>query len=88
MLTFFRTSSCHRCDEIQEILDSDCFAYQLIIVPGGDVPGYLPMGAPPPVLVDGDEVIQGADRITTRLAELRRFKRQWGKYQSDSCYVE
>jgi hypothetical protein len=88
MLTFFRTSSCRRCDEIQEILDSDCLAYQVIIVPGGDAPGYRPMGARPPVLADGDAVIQGAERIMSHLGELRRFKSQWEKYQSDSCYVE
>jgi hypothetical protein len=88
MITFFRTSSCHRCDEIQETLDVDCFAYQLIRVPGGATPSYLPMGEKPPVLMDGDQVIQGASRILAHLEELRIFKRLWGKYQSDSCYVD
>jgi hypothetical protein len=88
MIRFFSMGHCGRCDEIRDVLESRCLAHRLIWVDEGAVPGGLPKGAAPPVLVDGDRIIEGVEAILAHLDELTRFKALWDKYQSDSCYGE
>ena len=86
MITFFFMTHCARCDEIRHVLESRCLAHCPVLVDEGALPGGLPAGVTPPVLVDGDRVIEGAEAILAHLDELARFKALWDKYQSDSCY--
>ncbi len=46
----------------------------------------LPPGARLPALVDGDTVVCGEENILAYLEELARFKAEWDRFQSDSCY--
>ncbi len=88
MISFFRTADCAGCDEIQASLEELCLAHELIIVPCRDgVPTYLPMEVTPPVLVDGDLIVHGGEKIAAHVEELIKFKGLWDKFQSDSCYV-
>jgi hypothetical protein len=41
-----------------------------------------------PVMVDGNEIIQGHDQILHHLEELENFKAEWDKFQSDACYCD
>ena len=89
MLTFFRTQACSGCEEIEDLLRQSCLAHEVITVSTtANAPRYLPMGARPPVLVDGDTVVQGQAKILLHLEELGKFKKLWDRYQSDSCYIE
>ena len=88
MIRFFSMAQGGRCDEIRHVLESRCLAHCLIWVDEGAVPDGLPKGAAPPVLVDGNRVIEGAEAILAHLDELAHFKALWDKYQSDSCYGE
>lgn len=89
MITFFRTKKCRGCSAIQEALEELCIAHKVILV--DDDHGHtssLPAGTRPPVLVDGDEIVQGIDGILVHLQELEDFKALWEKFQSDACYCD
>jgi hypothetical protein len=40
------------------------------------------------VLRDGDEVFEGSKAVADHLEEMKEFKRQWYKFQSDACYCD
>jgi hypothetical protein len=88
MITFFRTPDCPGCGEIQDILEELCLAHKVILLQGNNNISELPQGTHPPVLVDGDEVIQGPEAIVAHLEWLEGFKALWEKYQSDACYCD
>jgi hypothetical protein len=88
MITFFRTSDCPECGEIQDTLEELCLAHKVISLNGDDDVSGLPQGTHPPVLVDGDEVIQGREAIVAHLAWLEGFKAVWEKFQTDACYCD
>jgi hypothetical protein len=48
----------------------------------------LPENTRLPVMADGDEIIQGLDRIFHHLEELENFKAERDKFQSDACYCD
>lgn len=88
MITLYRTRNCPRCSRIQEALEDMAFAHRVTIVDGpGDVPEDLSANTLP-VLVDGDDVVQGIEAVSEHLRELEDFKRRWYKFQSDSCYCD
>jgi len=63
-------------------------AHEVVVVMPDGPSGGLPQGTQPPVLVDGDKVVQGGSDIFAYLDELQELKRVWLKYQSDVCYMD
>jgi hypothetical protein len=50
-------------------------------------PEALPEGAEAPVIREGDRVVSGPEAIDDYLRELTAYLREWGRFQSDSCYI-
>jgi len=89
MLTLYRTPACPRCNGIQEVLEELAIALRVVEVrTAADLPEDVRSAGTVPVLVDGDEVHVGADRILEHVEELKDFKERWYKYQSDACYCD
>ncbi len=42
----------------------------------------------PPLLIDDKESIQGSSNIIKYREKMARFKEQWDKFQSDTCYSD
>jgi len=88
MITFYRNEHCASCADIQEILDDMVLAHETVVL-GPNQPSPLsPEGAPLPALVDEGRVYQGQQAILAHLKELRDFKQEWEKFQSDACYCD
>jgi glutaredoxin len=85
MITFYRRQSCRGCAAVQETLEELSLAHRVVLVGEDAKP---PEGTKPPVLVDDEEVIQGRDNILAHLEELKDFKAQWDKFQTDACYCD
>jgi len=87
LILFYRKKNCPFCDEIAEALAGLVVAHRVIEVDGSmpaDPP--LPEGAAPPIIVDGQDVVQEKQALFRYLRELARFKEEWDRFQSDSCY--
>jgi len=88
MLTLYRTPDCPRCAGIQDTLEDLAIAHEVIEVDSVDeVPEHLEQDSLP-VLRDGDEVFQGSKAVADHLEEMKDFKEQWYKFQSDACYCD
>jgi len=88
MITLYRTPDCPRCAGIQDTLEDLAIAQKVIEVDSVDeVPEKLEHGRLP-VLRDGDEVFEGSKAVADHLEEMKEFKRQWYKFQSDACYCD
>jgi hypothetical protein len=89
VILFYRTPNCPRCGGIQDVLEEMAVAHRVVLVgPGTPVPKELPKGTTLPVLVDGNELVQGSDAIVAHLEALEKFQALWYKYQSDACYCD
>jgi len=87
-MTLYITADCNTCARIREALEETALAHQTVILPTEASSDRLPEGAQPPMLVDDGRVIQGSGAIFDYIDELREFKREWLKYQSDVCYCD
>lgn len=87
MIWFYRTEDCKGCEQIEEMLRELSVRHEVIVVEG-DRDERLPAGTEAPVLVDGDEVIEGMDAIAEHIPVLEKFMALWYKYQSDVCYCD
>lgn len=89
MITFFRSSDCRECDAVEESLAEMCLAYKAVRSTAGDRPDEgFPEGSTSPVLMDDGERFEGGRAIRRHLEELREFKAEWDKFQSDACYCD
>ncbi len=89
MITFFRTSECGGCAAIQEVLGELTIAHDVVVLDAPeDLPSEFAAAGPPPVLVDGREIIQGRENILAHLEKLAEFRKLWYKFQSDACYCD
>ena len=89
MLTLYRAPACPRCSGIQEVLEELAIAHQVVEVrTAADLPEDLRSAGAVPILLDGDEVFLGSDRILEHVEKLKDFKALWYKYQSDACYCD
>ena len=87
MITFYRTARCVGCAEIDDTLTQMSVAHKTVVLgPEDKLPAEITTAKNPPVLVDGDDMIQGAENIVQHLQELADFKALWEKFQSDACY--
>jgi len=87
-MKLYITENCGTCARLRESLDDTALAHETIVVPEHEPFVGLPEGAEPPVLVDGDRVVQGSDAIFAYIEDLRQLKADWLKYQSDVCYSD
>ncbi len=87
MLYFFPHEHCQECEEIGRQLKQLVLAHR-VILPGQTHPNAppIPKDLTPPVLIDGKNIIKGISPILAHLETLRKFKEEWDKFQSDSCY--
>ena len=87
MITFYRKDDCPSCDAIQESIEDLCLKHQLIFVDkNGPQRKPVPDGTRPPVLVDDDQVFEGAEDIMNHMEQLGAFVEEWNRFQSDACY--
>lgn len=87
MIILYITKHCSGCAGIDETLKELCIAHKTVVLgPDDQLPAQFSSAKKPPVLVDGEEVIQGSEKIVQHLQELAEFKALWDKYQSDACY--
>jgi hypothetical protein len=87
MIRFYRTRDCPACGHIEETMQDMTLAHETHTVSSvRDLPDDVGSVSALPVLVDGDRVIEGKERIVAHLEELADFKAQWEKFQSDACY--
>ena len=89
MITFFRNDDCPPCDAVEETLREMSLAHKVVrLGTAGSPPDPVPHGITAPALVDGDERFEGIPKIHRHLEDLRRFKAEWDKFQSDACYCD
>jgi len=79
---------CRTCSRVRESLSELAMACDVVVVPREGQADRLPQGTHPPVLVDGDKMVQGGPDIFSYIDELQELKRVWLKYQSDVCYMD
>ena len=87
MMTFYRNAGCNACESLEETLKELCIAYKIVVV-DEKMKDKLPASTRAPVLVDGQNIIQGNRNIATYLEKLEGFKALWEKFQSDVCYCD
>jgi hypothetical protein len=88
MLKFYRTSDCSRCGHIQDALEKLNIVHELILTETPESIEDLPKGTELPVLSDERKLFEGSEAILSHLEELEKFKAEWYKFQSDSCYCD
>lgn len=86
MITLYRRPDNAWADEIQEALDEMVIAYETETIaeeksPPEDVPSL-------PALRDDENVITGGAALRDHLDQLRDLMANWGRFQSDACYVD
>jgi len=87
-MTLYVTEDCRTCSLVRESLDEVAMAHETIVVPAHGVSDRLPQGTEAPVLVDDEKVVQGSADIFAYIDDLWRFRADWLKYQSDTCYLD
>lgn len=87
-MTLYIVENSRTCSEIREALDATAMAYETIVLPPQAWHEELPEGAEPPVLIDDEKVVQGSNDIFAYIDQLKGFKADWLKYQSDACYAD
>ncbi len=88
IMTLYLVENSRTCAEIREALDATALAYETVVLPPQAWHEELPEGTEPPVLVDDEKVIQGGNDIFAYIDQLKGFKADWLKYQSDACYSD
>jgi len=86
-MTLYVIENSRVSSNVREALDATALAYETVVVPVQELYDRLPEGTEPPVLVDDEKVIQGDD-IFAYIDQLKGFKADWLKYQSDACYSD
>lgn len=84
MVELFRTADSPLADEIVEALRDMVIAHRVHVVADGDT---VPGGGGLPVLRHDGDVVSGEAPLRAYVETLRRLMDDWGRFQSDSCYV-
>ncbi len=89
MIVLYCRSGCPRCTSVREALEDLAIDARVVeVAEGAALPDTLPSGARLPVLTDEGKTYRGGAAILEHLAELRLFKEEWYRYQSDVCYCD
>jgi glutaredoxin len=87
-MTLYITEGCKTCSDLREALEATALAHETVVVPQEGWSDRVPQGTEPPVLIDDDKVIHGSNEIFAYIDQLKGFKADWLKYQSDVCYSD
>jgi glutathione S-transferase len=89
MTILYCRASCPRCTSVREALEELAIECRIVqVAPGAPMPEGLPAGARLPVLIDEGEAYLGSGAVLDHLEELRLFKEDWYRFQSDACYCD
>lgn len=89
MIVFYRAKNCPACGATEEVLKELCISHKVVIVENKQqLPQALASNVKLPILVDEEKIIQGSKNIINYLSDLEKFKEQWYKFQSDTCYCD
>jgi glutaredoxin len=89
MIRFYRSRDCPGCSAIQETMEDLSLAHKVVMVKDrAELPVEISKDSRLSVMVDGNEIFQGHDRILHHLEQLENFKAEWDKFQSDACYCD
>ncbi|MEJ2635388.1 MAG: hypothetical protein P8184_08860 [Calditrichia bacterium] len=89
MIILYRGTDYPSCAEIVSRLEELVVAHKIVIF-DKDKPVDAPIGENTrlPALLDGEKIFSGKESILEHLEELEKFKAEWDKFQSDSCYCD
>ena len=87
MITLYRTEDCPHCSAIQEVLEALALAHTVVVVEEPHGPGVSHAGELP-ALEDEGRMIRGREAVLKHLESLAKFKGEWEKFQTDSCYCD
>ena len=87
-MKLYRHQECDGCQAIEDVLRDMVTSCTVVTAEEKSGRDDVPAEADAPVLVDEDKVIEGEKSILEYLDELKEFRRQWYKYQSDACYCD
>lgn len=85
MIRLYRRAESRIADEIEARLKEMSLAYQVEVV-GGDPPASC-AGKGLPLLLDEGQCYSG-EEITGYLSRLEKIRRDWDRFQGDSCYCD
>jgi len=89
MILLYCRTGCPRCGSVRDALEELAIDTSVVeVARGAAPPEELPAPARLPVLVDDGVTYQGSGAILEHIEELRRFKEDWYRLQSDACYCE
>ena len=87
MIKLYRPVDCPSCDDIEGMLKELVVAHKVIVVEAGQQVDDLSLPVLLPVIKDNGQMISGPAAISTYLKDLEKFVVDWGRFQSDSCYI-
>ncbi|MBK6915155.1 MAG: glutaredoxin family protein [Ignavibacteriales bacterium] len=88
MITLYRKTDCALCDEIAEALKEIVIAHVVVDVEklndrtNKNIPKIIPC------IEDEGKIISGGENLFAYVKELTNLMKEWGKFQSDSCYID
>lgn len=89
MIEVLYTEETPELRELLENLQRMSLAYNLVRLSEDDEGALRKLASGSwPVIRDGEKLVRGRNEIRTFLEELERFKQEWDKFQSDSCYCD
>jgi hypothetical protein len=87
MIKLYRSVDCPGCDDIESTLKKLVVAHKVIVVEAGQQVDDLSPSVVLPAIKDNGQMISGPAAISTYLKDLEKFVADWGRFQSDSCYI-
>ncbi len=89
MITLYCRTGCPRCASVRDALEELAIDARIVeLAEGSPLPGEVPAAARLPVLMDDGEPHVGSEAAIEHIEELRRFRDDWYRFQSDACYCE
>lgn len=90
MIKFYTTKECLNCRECQDIceaLSEMSLAHEVVLV-SDKLPKQIedhPISSLP-AIIEGRKTAAGLPAVKQHIKEIRKFKADWDRFQSDSCY--
>lgn len=89
MIQIFLSENDNYKNTIQDIIDDMVITCEIVKLDASE--RFLELSGKKyqiPLLVDKAKYIEGEANIVAYLDKLRKFKAEWDKFQSDSCYCD
>ncbi|MFZ0389652.1 MAG: hypothetical protein WAN36_04260 [Calditrichia bacterium] len=90
MLKLIIKKNCPECLSISRKLEELNFAHQIQDIEESNDAEVknLPEQPAPPFFIDEGNLIAGKEAMIAHLEELKTFKLEWDRFQSDACYCD